>query len=196
MIRGLLAILVACLFTGGTVSAQDYLIQPGDRLDVTVLEDPGLNRQVLVRPDGKFSMPLAGTVTAGNRTLEAVEAAIRRALSGQFVQPPTVSVALSSLGQPSLVDGEASVIYVVGEVNQPGRYEVVLPMDALQALALSGGPGTFAARKRIQIRRTVNGAESVFLFDYDAVQRGVVPFERIGLVDGDVIVVPERGLFE
>ena len=69
-------------------------------------------------------------------------------------------------------------------------------MNVCQALALSGGPGAFAARQRIQVRRRLPEGEQVFLFDYDGIEYGNVPSPPIALVAGDVIVVPERGLFE
>ena len=190
----------AMLLTAFSATAQSYLVQNGDRLEVTVLEDPGLNRTVLVRPDGRISLPLAGTVQAAGNSPEQVQAAIRRNLSSQFVQPPTVTVSVVALGEASAataeVEGMAS-IYVIGEVARPGPLQIELPMDALRALAVAGGPGVFAARQRIQIRRQdADGTENVFLFDYDAIERGAVPIDQIMLADGDVIVVPERRLFE
>ena len=177
--------------------AQAYQLQPGDRIEISVLEDPALNRGVLVRPDGLISLPLVGTVEAAGRSPEEVAAAIRNALSRDFVTPPTVTVSLVGLGSPELADGvEPARIYVLGEVGRPGPIDVVLPLDILQALSLAGGPGTFAARERIQVRRRVGAEETVMLFDYDLIEDGAVPLERILLADGDVIVVPQRSLFE
>lgn len=192
--------LLSIISWGASVTAQDlgYLVQPGDRLEVTVLEDPGLNRTVLVRPDGRISLPLSGTITAEGMTPEAIAAAVRRGLSRDFVEPPTVTVSLVSLGAP-MASGDVAAsaeIYVLGQVARPGVYQVLLPIDALQALALAGGPGAFAAERRIQIRRRSAEGESLQLFDYRHIQEGRVPSPFIALSDGDVIVVPERGLFE
>ena len=179
--------------------AQDYTVQIGDRLDISVLEDPGLNRTVLVRPDGRITMPLAGTVMAAGSSPEALQARIQSALSSQFVQPPTVTVSLVSLGQApaeELPEGTRATVYVLGQVGSPGPYDVALPVDILQMLAIAGGPATFAARKRIQVRRRGTDGETVFLFDYDSIERGEVPSTPISLADGDIIVVPERRLFE
>jgi len=143
---------------GGSALAQDYQIKPGDRLDISVLEDPGLNRQVLVRPDGKISMPLAGSIDAANRTPEQVQVAIRRALARDFVQPPAVTVSLLSVADEALGPEGGATIYLIGQVRAPGRYDLPLPINALQALAVAGGPDVFAARHRIQIRRRENGS--------------------------------------
>lgn len=198
MIRAILAFALAALWAFGA-AAQDYRLQPGDTIEVSVLEDPGLNRQVLIRPDGKVSLPLAGTVQAAGLTPEAVQRAVRGRLAGDFVEPPTVTVSLLGLGAEDLEEeapeGLASV-YVLGQVGAPGRYDVLRPVDILQALALAGGPGVFAARERIQVRRRESGGDVLMLFNYDDVEEGRVPLAPIDLRDGDVIVVPERGLFE
>lgn len=198
MIGRMVVIVAAALLWVCGATAQDYLIRLGDRLDVSVLEDPAIGRQVLVRPDGRITLPLAGTLEAAGRTPEAVAATIRRALARDFVEPPTVTVAVVGLGAEALLpDGVAGggSIYVLGQVGSPGRYDVALPIDILKMLAIAGGPGVFAATRRIQVRRRDSG-DQVFLFDYDAVERGVVPLTPIELRDGDVVVVPERGLFE
>ena len=198
MVQKLLLAVMAFLFWSGASVAQQYEIQPGDRLAISVLEDSTLDRLVLVGPDGRISLPLAGSIQAGGRTTQSVEAAIRRALARDFVQPPTVTVSLEALGDPSLVspDEAFASIFVLGQVGQPGRYELELPMDLLQALAVAGGPGVFAAIGRIQVRRRTEAGETVFLYDYESVEDGLVPSEAIMLRDGDVIIVPERNLFE
>ena len=200
MARFLLAALMTVLLAAaGAAQAQTgagsdvYRLAPGDRVSVSVLEDPNLGSVVLVRPDGRVSLPLAGTLEAAGRTPEELAAAIRRALSREFVQPPTVTVALVGVGEGNR---ELVAIYILGEVARPGRYDVELPLDALQALALSGGLGPFGAKDRIQIRRRTPGGETVFLLDYSLVEDGAVPTRPIALTDGDVIVVPQRGLFE
>jgi polysaccharide export outer membrane protein len=144
-------------------------------------------------------MPLAGTVDAAGLTPEAVARSISNRLAPEFVSPPSVTVAVTGLGDPDLaeVPEGAATIYVIGQVSRPGAYNAVLPIDILTFLALAGGPGTFAAENRIQIRRQgEDNQESVILFDYEAVQDGLVPTNRVLLQDGDVIVIPERRLFE
>lgn len=195
MLRALLALPVALLI-GAAAAAQGFLLSPGDTIEVSVLEDPGLNRQVLIRPDGRVSLPLAGTLEVAGRSPEAVQTQIRNALARDFVSPPTVTVSLVRLSDEEQAVDQADVvtIYMVGEINAPGRYDLESEIDILQAIAQAGGPGIFAARDRIQIRRA--GEQMVEFFDYEAVEDGLVPSEAIMLRDGDVVVVPERGLFE
>ena len=194
-------------FLSFSAHAQDgelYQLVPGDVLEVTVLEDPDLGRQLLVRPDGRVSMPLAGTVLAEGRTPEQVQATIRARLGRNFVEPPTVTVAVVSV-QENVVEEEVEEIvlndvYVLGEVARPGRFEYQddEPLTVLQALSLAGGVGPFAAIKRIQVREVVDGIEKVRLFNYEAVQEGAsvsaADFEP--LTDGAILIIPERGFLE
>ena len=94
--------------------------------------------------------------------------------------------------------GETFPIYVVGQVGEPGQLEVEAGTTLLQAIALAGGLDRFAATKRIQLRRTdpSTGQERLYIFNYNAVERGGAIQSMITMREGDVIVVPERRLFE
>ena len=180
--------------------AEPYLLQPLDVVEITVLEDKELNRTALVRPDGKISLPLAGTVQAAGRTPEQVAGTIRARLKADFIEPPSVTVALTNLA-PNSVDEEDEIepreVYVLGEVGRPGRFEYdgEMRINILQALTLAGGPGPFAARTRIQIREVAEGAEFVRYVNYQAIEEGAAN-DLAELADGAVIVVPERGFLE
>ncbi len=171
-----------------------YRIQPGDQLQITVLEDETLNRELLVTPDGQISVPLAGTIRVGGQTIDAVERTIADRLTSNFAVRPNVFVALTA------IDEESSLydIFVLGQVNTPGTVQVKAGTTLLQALALAGGPARFAATKRIQLRRAdpSTGQEKLYLFNYNAVERGGQISAMIALREGDVIIVPERRLFE
>ena len=172
-----------------------YRIQPGDSLAVTVLEDDTLNRQVLVLPDGRISVPLAGSVRAAGQSVEAVEKAIADRLASNFAVRPSVFVSVAGLAQPFT---GTFPIYVLGQVNNPGEVQVQPGTTLLQAVALGGGLARFAATKRIQLRRTdtSTGQERLYLFNYNAVERGGAIESMITLREGDVVLVPERRLFE
>ncbi len=200
MRRHLLAWLIAGLCVTGLAQAQtestgDYLLEPGDLIDISILEDPTLNRQALIRPDGNISMPLAGTIAAAGQTPETVQRLIRRRLAKDFVEPPTVTVSLAAVAEENV--WEEPAFYVLGEVAEPGRFifDEAKPVTVLQALSLAGGLEVFAARKRVQIRRFTGDIETLLLFDYDAVESGEGLLQPLFIEDGDVIVVPERGLF-
>jgi polysaccharide export outer membrane protein len=190
-----LAALVA-LLTAPLALAQSagYRIQPGDVLAITVLEDDTLNRQSLVTPDGRISVPLAGTVRASGNTVETIEKTIADRLASNFAVRPSVFVSVVSVDETA----ETFPIFVLGEVGGAGAIEVEPGTTLLLAIALAGGPGRFAATKRIQLRRTdsATGQERMFLFNFNAVERGGAIQSMITLREGDVIIVPERRLFE
>ena len=184
------------------VLAQEYRIQVGDRLVIEVLEDAALNRSVVVLPDGRVSFPFAGTVRAAGRTVSQVEAAITAGIADQFQDRPTVFVAvqpLERLEDPEVAeeDVETISVYFVGEVNEPGLREVEPGTSFLQAVSQSGGLTRFAATKRLQLRRTgASGRETIVTINYRALSRGAALQSDVILLDGDVILVPERRLFE
>ncbi len=202
MIRFLLGALVALLFAGAASAQGSYQIGPGDVLQVEVLEDPSLNRSTLVLPDGSVTFPLAGTVQAAGRTVSSFQAALTSALAPNFAADPTVFVTVAQLAPPqeTLPQLEAATIdvYALGEFNNPGRFDLEPGTSLLQFLAASGGVTPFAATKRIQLRRRdpVTGQEKVYKFNLNAVERGGRIVGQLMLQPGDVIVAPERRLFE
>ena len=195
MKRFLIAMLVTVLAAPlALAQGAGYRIQPGDVLDITVLEDETLNRQTLVLPDGRVSVPLAGSVQAAGNSVESVERTIADRLASNFAVRPSVFVSVISIDE----EGLNFPIYVLGQVQAPGEIEIESGTTLLQAIALAGGPDRFAATKRIQLRRTdpSTGQEKLYIFNYNAVERGGSIQSMISLRPGDVIIVPERRLFE
>jgi polysaccharide export outer membrane protein len=195
MKRFLIAMLVTVLAAPlALAQGAGYRIQPGDVLDITVLEDETLNRQTLVLPDGRVSVPLAGSVQAAGNSVETVERTIADRLASNFAVRPSVFVSVVSIDE----EEETFPIYVLGQVTAPGLQEIESGTTLLQAVALAGGPDRFAATKRIQLRRTdpSTGQEKLYIFNYNAVERGGAIQSMITLRPGDVIIVPERRLFE
>jgi len=194
--------IIAILFAASLASAQSaYQVQRGDRLAVEVVEDPSLNRSVLVSPAGSFSFPFAGTVAAAGRTTDQIASALTQAMASSFATEPTVFVSLTALAPPALPSSGASGnlidVYILGEVNSPGQRQIEPGTTFLQALAQTGGLTRFAATKRIQLRRTnpQTGISNARVFDFRALSNGGA-FTDFPLRDGDIILVPERRLFE
>ena len=180
------------------VQAQDgYSLKPGDVLRIEVLEDPTLNREALVLPDGSISLPLAGMVQAGGRNINSVQSDIAAKLAPNFAAPPTVFVGISRLAEVPVVQSSGVVadtiaVFLMGESATPGRIDVEPGSTLLQVLAQAGGFTPFAAKKRIQLRR----GSSVYLFNYNELEKtGGAGFETV-VAKGDVIVIPTRRLFE
>ena len=189
------------------VAAQDggYLIRAGDTLKIEVLEDPGLNRSVLVSPDGRINLPLMGTVRVSGKTIETVQSEISARLSANFAAPPNVYASIESVAVRAAGGGAGGTrtaatvdIYVIGEGAKSGKLSVAPGTTVLQFFAEMGGFSKFAATKRIQLRRTDprTNAETNYLINYDAIEAGSSKMGATVLQRGDVIVVPQRKLFE
>jgi polysaccharide export outer membrane protein len=201
MVYRVFIVLIALLAASVASAQTDFRIGPGDTVRIEVLEDPSLNREVLVLPDGSVSFPLAGAVQAGGQTTTQLEAAVASALAPNFATSPTVSVSVAGVAPRAATGAGTRTIdvYIMGQVaNGGGLVQVDRGTTVLQALALSGGFTRFAATKRIQLRRTdpKTGAQSVYNIDYRAIEQGESSIGGTVLADGDVIIVPERRLFE
>ena len=197
MARLILGIVLLFFTTTFTWAQDSYKIRSGDVLRVEVLEDQTLNRDVPVLPDGSISFPLLGDLAVRGKSLAQVRQAMVSGLSPNFAAPPNVFVTVRQLAAE---DEKASAgtfeVFVMGEVNRPGKVEVKYGTTLLQLLAEGGGFTKFAATKRIQLHRTTrSGQTEVYKFNYKAIENGSAA-QAIRLRSGDVIVVPERRLFE
>lgn len=201
-IKTLVLGIIAVLFAGVAVAQSEYRVRAGDTLVVEVLEDPSLNRSLIVLDDGRISFPFAGTLAVAGRNVGQIESTITSAIATNFASTPNVFVSVQPKEPeirprvetpPPMID-----VYFVGEVNTPGLKEVTPSTTFLQAIAQSGGLTRFAADKRVQLRRTdrSTGRQSVFEINYRAILDGAEIRGNVVLQDGDVIVVPERRLFE
>ena len=202
MLRTLLALAIALAAAPAAWAQSSYRVQPGDVLQMEVLEDPTLNRSLLVLPDGSVNVPLAGSVKASGQTVDSVRAQIGESLASNFATKPTIFLSVGQLAQAATATTPGAIVnpinvYAMGEVAKPGIVPVESGTTLLQFLASSGGLTKFAAGKRIQLRRVdkKTGLESVYNFNYKAIQAGGSA-PNIVLKAGDVLVVPERKLFE
>ena len=183
----------------GAAQAQGYQVKPGDTLRIEVLEDASLNRTVLVAPDGRISMPQAGTISVRGQSVEAIQNNLTQRLAGNFASTPNVFVSIEQLAAreprvPRVPEPDPTIsVYLVGEVNNPGRVEVEPGTSVLQMFAIMGGFTKFAATKRIQLRSPNSG--TIRQLNYDVIENGGQG-GTTHLHDGDVIVVPQRKLFE
>jgi polysaccharide export outer membrane protein len=162
-------------------SANDYRLNPGDVISVSVWREPDLNKDVLIRPDGKFSFPLAGDILASGRTIDDVRAKVAKRLS-RYIPDLVVSVSLIGL------DGNR--IYLMGQVSRPGDIGANPRVDVVQALSIAGGLTPYADSGNIKIlRRTPTGIKTI-PFDYGDIEKGKRLEQNIMLQAGDIIVVP------
>jgi polysaccharide export outer membrane protein len=181
-------LLVGCLLAAAAVSlpgnAQqlpDYTLNPGDQIDIAVWKELELTKTVIVRPDGKFSFPLAGEIQASGRTIAQVQVEITNKLK-TYIPEAVVTAAVKEL------DGYR--IYVIGQVTKPGSFVMNPRMNVLQALTVAGGMTPFAGLNGIIVLRGNGAAQRVIQFHYSEVVKGRNLNENIQLEAGDVVVVP------
>lgn len=190
----LLALMMAIFAT----PALSQTLKPGDTLSITVLQDPKLDRNVVVDPLGEIAFPLAGRIRARGLTPLAVENMLKAKLKPNYKDDALdVTVALVSAPKDIPEEDLKPKIFITGEVLRPGPYVVRQPTTLMQAISLAGGLGPYAAKKRIQVRRRAPGGdETIYVFNYRAYEAGADLEGNIALRAGDVIMVPERGFFD
>ena len=163
--------------------ADAYTVNPGDLLRIDVWNEESLSREVLVRPDGMISLPMAGEIDTSNNTPSVVADKISSALSKYMKDKPRVVVSLANVS--------GNKIYVIGKVAKPGEYVVTSDTDVMQALALAGGLNAFAAENEIRIlRRRADGTQVAIPFRYAKVKAGESLDTNVVLQSRDLVVVP------
>jgi polysaccharide export outer membrane protein len=185
--------LVATLLYAATANAQqsaappakgaeaDYRLHAGDSITVSVWKELDLQRRVMIRPDGRFSFPLAGEVQAAGRTADEVRLDIESQLK-KFIPEAVVTVIVE--------DFSGNRVYVIGQVNKPGMLIMNPSLTVLQALSLAGGSTPFAKLDNISVLRGTGAAQKTMPFRYNQVVEGKSLQQNITLESGDVVVVP------
>jgi polysaccharide export outer membrane protein len=158
-----------------------YRIQPGDVLEVSVWKEEDLLKQVLVRPDGGMSFPLAGDIQAAGKSIAELQELITERLT-KYIPDPVVSVATLKL--------DGNKVYVIGKVARPGEFVANRYMDVTQALSVAGGMTPYAADNKIIVLRRENGKQRSIPFRYGDIEKGQDLEQNIILQSGDVVVVP------
>jgi polysaccharide biosynthesis/export protein len=158
-----------------------YKIGAQDVLRIDVWREDQLTRTVPVRPDGKITLPLLNDVQAVGLTPMELAGVIRDELK-KYITNPQVTVSVSEINSRR--------IYVSGEVNKSGAYQLLPHMTVLQALSGSGGFTAFARIKSIYVLRNENGKAIRIPFNYKEAITGKNLAQNIELQPGDVVVVP------
>lgn len=164
------------LVAAAPVDPKTYVIGAQDVLTIRVWREPDFSGSVIVRPDGKITLPLVGDIDAAGLTPESLTARVTEAL-GKVLNKPEVMVSVQSV--------QSKRFFVSGKVSRSGAVPLVVPTTVLQALS-SVGLGEWAKKSKIVIMR---GTERL-KFNYDEVIKGKKLEQNIYLQDGDHIFVP------
>ena len=159
----------------------DYLIGPEDVIEVFVWKEPDVSRVVLVRPDGKISLPLIGDIKAEGLSPKALAEELKRAFS-EYIEAPEVSVIVKEVN--------SAKIYVMGKVNSPGVFPLRSEITVLQAITLAGGFAEWAKKSKVIILRKIGEKDKRIVVNIDRVIDGKKGAEDVRLQPGDRIIVP------
>src|ERR1700676_5169660 len=175
--------------TSGTAAPVDtvpaekdrYQLQAGDLLQVTVWKETDLTAEVLIRPDGGISFPLAGELQAAGHSVGDLTGMLERRIR-KFEPDAVVTVSVKAV--------TGSRVYVIGKVAHPGDFPLNKPIDVMQALSLAGGTTPFADTNGIRVLRRDRDRQSSIAFRYGDVEHGRKLEQNILLLSGDTVVVP------
>jgi polysaccharide export outer membrane protein len=159
----------------------DYRLNPGDILKISVWNEEALQQEVLVLPDGTISFPLVGIVDVGNKTPLQVQYEVKEMLS-RLIPDPEVNLTVTQVA--------GNNIFIIGKVNRPGRFPMNRPTDVVQAISLAGGFTPYADSDSIRILRRTGKKQQIIRFDYTKIADGKALETNILLRSGDTIVVP------
>ncbi len=191
VLAGALAV-VASAQTPQTPAAQtaqaalspDYIIGPGDEIEVFVWQNPDLSVNVPVRPDGKISTPLDEDMVAVGKTPSQLAHDIEMKLS-EYVRSPHVNVIVVK------PDSVFSQVKVIGQVVHPQAIAYRQGITVLDAVLAVGGLSEYAAGNRAHIVRMVDGKETNIPVRLSALVNSGDMSQNLLLKPGDVLVVPE-----
>jgi polysaccharide export outer membrane protein len=164
--------------------APDYVIGPGDTLQIFVWRNADLTTTVPVRPDGKISTPLVEDMIAVGKTPTALARDIEKALA-EYVKSPQVNVIVT---QPA---SAFSQVKIIGQVLHPQALPYRDGMTVLDAVLAVGGLAQYAAGNRAHVVRMDNGKEKEIRVKLDSLVNNGDMKQNLSLRPGDVLVVPE-----
>ncbi len=167
------------------IVTSDYFIGPEDVLDITVWRNADLSKTVMVRPDGRISLPLVGDITAVGKTAAQLADDISAKLK-EYKENPQVSIVVKEVN--------SYAIYVLGEVVKPGKYPLKSKTTLLQAITIASGFTQTAARNKIVVFRFAKdgGGQIKMKASYDDIVLRDGSNQNIELKPGDQIVVPSE----
>jgi protein involved in polysaccharide export with SLBB domain len=164
----------------GPALSDEYLIQPGDLLEMKFFYNPEMNDGMAVRPDGRISMQLIGEVMAAGRSPGDLTKLLRQKYDKEL-KNPEITVIVRSFG---------SRVYVDGEVKRPGELELLRPLTVMQAISRAEGLTDRAWKEALVIRRIKGKDPLVMKLDLNDVLTGKDFTQDVGLVPFDIVYVP------
>jgi polysaccharide export outer membrane protein len=169
--------------SAGAVLPPGYVIGPSDALTVVFLRDKEMSGDVIVRPDGKISLPILNEISAAGLSPEELRLKLATAAAKYVeVEDPEVTVIVREI--------RSRIVFITGNVAKPANYPLNSEMTVLQLIAVAGGLLEYADSKNIMVVRTENGRQQYHKFNYKDVVKQKATAQNIALKPGDTVVVP------
>ena len=172
--------------------APDYVIVPGDTIQVTVMGESDLSRSIVVRPDGKISLPLVGELVVAGKTPVQASTMITEALT-VYLKQPVVTVTVTGFAPRA-----SPRVMVLGWVRNPGPYDIFTGARVIDAIVLAGWTADRAALDAVGvIRRSRDGQLNVTRVNLDRIMEGKGdPKQNVLLENSDIVYVPQSNRVE
>jgi len=189
---GLVSLLSACASTHapapvstGKAPDLNYVIGPGDNLNIQVWRNPEVSISVPVRPDGKISSPLVEDLVAANKTPSQLARDVEKALA-KFIQDPIVTVIVTGFVGPY-----TQQVRVIGQATKPQALQYREKMTLLDLMIAVGGITDFAAGNKASIVRSVDGKQQQLGVRLESLIRDGDISANVDILPGDVLIIPE-----
>jgi polysaccharide export outer membrane protein len=167
------------------VTDSQYLIGPGDSVNIIVWRNPEVSMSVPVRPDGKITTPLVEDLPAAGKTSTALARDIEKALA-KYIQQPVVTVVVTNF-----IGNYSEQIRVIGQAAKPQALPYRRDMSLMDVMIAVGGTTEFAAGNRASLIRNVDGKQQRFNVRLDDLIKEGDISANVPMRPGDVLVIPE-----
>ena len=165
----------------GVTTPTDYVVGVEDVLGIVFWRERDLSGDVVVRPDGKISLPLLNDIDVAGLTPDQVRERVTER-AREFVEEPTATVVVKQI--------HSRKVFITGNVERVGPFPLMQPTTVLQLIAMAGGLREFADASNIVVLRLENGKQLTFQFNYNDVKNRKNLHQNIVLKPGDTVIVP------
>ncbi len=165
----------------GLSTPTGYTIGTDDVLTVVFWQDKEMSGDVVVRPDGKVTLPLINDIQAAGLTPTQLRDQVEEA-AAKFLREPNATVVVKQINSRK--------VFITGQVAKPGGYSLTSPTTVLQLIATSGGLLEYADREHIIVLRNENGKQTSYRFNYKDVAQQKNLQQNVLLQIGDTVLVP------
>jgi polysaccharide export outer membrane protein len=166
---------------GDDAAVTNYVIGCDDVLSITFWKDKDMSADVIVRPDGRITLPLINDVQASGFTPEQLRDRITERAK-DFMDDPNLTVAVKAINSRK--------VFITGQIAHPGSYSLTVPTTVVQLISIAGGLTEFADAKNVVVLRTQNGKQESYRVNYKDLEKQQKVSQNIRLQPSDTIIVP------